>query len=183
MIIRRLEDLHVWRLSSELEDRVYAFTDRFPAKRDFKYCQDIRRSAASAPANTSEGFGRFWPTEFAAKLRIARGELEETRNHVWKAIRRNWVTGEEGAEMIRVASRAIGAATRLLEYLDTHGEEWKRSFADRQRAKMESTDSPVALEPEPEPEPEPKPEPKPAQEPEPKPKPRNREPGTLNREP
>lgn len=61
-------------------------------------------------------------------------------------MRRKYVTEDAGAEMIRLASRAIGAATRLLAYLDANGEEWKRSFSERQRAKAQ-----CHLEPEPEP--------------------------------
>jgi len=152
MVFRRLEDLMVWQLSTELEQRVYAFTSRLPAKRDVDFCRDIRRSASSAPSNISEGFGRFWPTEVSPKLRIARGELEETCNHLRKAIREQYVSEGDAADMLLLAKRAIGAATRLLNYFDRHGESWKKDFLARQR-------NIVAIEPGPEPEPEPDAEP------------------------
>jgi len=60
-------------------------------------------------------------------------------------MRRKYVTEDAGAEMIRLASRAIGAATRLLAYLDANGEEWKRSFSEA------SEQAQCHLEPEPEP--------------------------------
>ena len=59
-----------------------AFTDKPRVARDFDFCRQIRKSSSSAPANMSEGFGRFWPGEFAHKLRIAMGELHETQDHL-----------------------------------------------------------------------------------------------------
>jgi four helix bundle protein len=128
MVIRRIEDLVAWQLATDLEQRVYEFTSRSPAKEDGDFCRDIRRSAASAPRNMSEGFGRFWPTEFAPKMRIARGELEETRDHLRKAIRVRYLSETEGAAMIELAGRSLGASTRFVEYLETKGEEWKKAY-------------------------------------------------------
>src|ERR1051326_2759765 len=84
---------------------VYEITARSPAKQDADFCRDVRRSAASAPRNMAEGFGRFWPTEFAPKMRIAKGELEETQDHVRKATRQRYVTESEGDAMITSEAR------------------------------------------------------------------------------
>jgi four helix bundle protein len=86
MRIKRVEDMIAWRHARELERRVFAFTSKPPANRDWDYCDQIRRSAASAPRNMAEGFGRFWPGEFAHKLHIAVGELRETQDHLEKAL-------------------------------------------------------------------------------------------------
>jgi four helix bundle protein len=162
MVFRRLEDLAVWQLSTRLEHKVYEFLDRFNAKWDVDFCRDLRRSAASAPRNIEEGFGRFWPTEFSPKLRIARGELHETRGHLLKAIRQQYLTEEDAIEMLLLAKRAIGAATGLLAYFDRHGPTWKKEFLARLRAEGSEPEPEPELEPEPEPELEP---PEPDQEP------------------
>ena len=132
MIIRRLEDFVIWQLSTELEHQVYAFTSRSPAKGDVDFCRDIRRSAASAPRNISEGYGRFYPTEFAPKLRIARGELQETHDHLLKAVRERYLSEDEARPMLVLARRALGGATRLLAYFDRQGNSWKKDFLARQ---------------------------------------------------
>jgi four helix bundle protein len=146
MVAKRYQDLVVWQLSRKLEDRVFAFTATTPALRDHDYCRQIRRSASSAPRNIVEGFGRFWPAEFARLLRIARGELQETQDHLDKGLEEGYLSASEHSEMMRLANRAIGAATRLLQYLDSVAETWKKN----RRGKARRTENP---EPEPEPEP------------------------------
>src|SRR6266496_912433 len=48
----------------------------------FKYCNQIRESSRSARKNISEGFGRYYPKEFARFLRNANGSLHETKDHL-----------------------------------------------------------------------------------------------------
>ncbi|HEY6210795.1 MAG TPA: four helix bundle protein [Vicinamibacterales bacterium] len=138
MVFRRIEDFVAWQLATELEKRVYEITARSPAKQDADFCRDVRRSAASAPRNMAEGFGRFWPTEFAPKMRIAKGELEETQDHVRKAIRQRYVTESEGDAMITLAKRAIGASIRFVRYLELNGEDWKRHYRHRMQNEAEN---------------------------------------------
>jgi four helix bundle protein len=140
MVFRRIEDFVAWQLATELEKHVYEITSRSPAKQDVDFCRDVRRSASSAPRNMSEGFGRFWPTEFAPKMRIAKGELEETQDHVRKSIRERYVTEAEGDSMIKLAKRAIGASIRLVQYLELNGEQWKKHYRDRMQNDVENTE-------------------------------------------
>jgi four helix bundle protein len=79
MIARRFEDLVCWQLARELERRVIAMIASQPARDDFDFCRQIRKSASSAPRNIAEGFGRFLPGDFAKFVRTARGSLEETK--------------------------------------------------------------------------------------------------------
>ncbi len=115
--IKTHEDLIAWQLSEELKDRVFAFTARSGVARHRDFCDDIRRSARSAPANLSEGFYRFRPRENATFVRYALGSLGESKNHLRHALKENYVTQQEFDEMWRFAKRAIGAATRLHKYL------------------------------------------------------------------
>jgi hypothetical protein len=66
--VRRYQDLDCWKLSNELKRRIYDFTAKAPASLDFKYCEQIRDSARSAPRNIAEGFGRFRDGEFARNI-------------------------------------------------------------------------------------------------------------------
>ena len=133
MIIRNYEDMKAWQFARALERRVYAIVARQPAASDTEFCRQLRRSASSAPRNMVEGFGRFWPGEFAHKLRIAIGELRETQDHLDKALEERYITEATNVELKRLADRAIGAAVRFASYLDTHGEEWKKNYLSRKR--------------------------------------------------
>ena len=113
----RYEDLHVWQLAAALRDKVCDLTESGVASRDFDFRDQIRSSSSSAPANIAEGFGRFEPGEFAYFLRIARGSLLETRNHLQDARARKYFTETDIRDMLKLQVRATIAATRLLKDL------------------------------------------------------------------
>ena len=119
MIARRYQDLDCWQLSNDLKQRVYAFIAQQPASKDFEFCDQIRRSARGAPRTIAEGFGRFRPKEFARYLEFARASLMETQNHLGDALDSKYITAEEHAVLFKLADRAIGASTRLHQYLKT----------------------------------------------------------------
>jgi len=135
MAFRSVEEIEAWQLCRRLERMVFAFTATMPAKGDVKFCDAIRASAASAPRNIAEGFGRFWPGEFAHKVRIALGELRETQNDLDEASDSGYITETEYDDMCEVADRAIGAGIRLAEYLDREGPEWKKQYLKKLRDK------------------------------------------------
>jgi four helix bundle protein len=117
MIARRFEDLTVWQLASRLQQGVFAFTARRSAVADVKFCDQIRDSSRSAARNTAEGFGRYYPKEFARFLVIAAGSLAETVNHLHDALQQGYVTAAEHEQLTRVAFRALKANRRLRGYL------------------------------------------------------------------
>src|SRR5215475_6795239 len=82
MVATRFEELECWQLACELERRVLAFINKPPASHDVEYCRQIRKSTSSPPANIAEGFGRYYPGDFARFMRNALGSLHETRNHL-----------------------------------------------------------------------------------------------------
>ena len=135
MIVRKHTELYAWQFSRQLRRLVYAFLRTSPAaRRDVDFYRQLRKSAASAPTNIAEGFGRFWPAEFAHKLRIAVGELKETKDHLEKAREESWLAEEPYCEMCHLADRAIGAAIRFAQYLDLHGDEWKKNYLARRKS-------------------------------------------------
>jgi four helix bundle protein len=132
--IKRIEDLIAWQLARKLERLVFAFTDRAPASRDLDFCRQIRKSSSSAPNNMAEGFGRFWPGELAYKVRIAIGELEETLDHLDKALAAKYVTEEQHLEMSALGDRAASAAVKFVRYLEAAGPDWKKEYLAGRRA-------------------------------------------------
>ena len=58
---------------------VYKLTADFPKSELFGVRSQVRRAAASVPANIAQGFGRRTTRELLRSLQIAAGEMEETR--------------------------------------------------------------------------------------------------------
>jgi four helix bundle protein len=115
--VRRYQDLVAWQLARELERRVFAITSTVPVTKDFEYCRQIRKSSSSAPRNIAEGFGRYYPREFARFMRVALGSLNETKDHLDAGLEQNYVTQPIHDELVTLADRAIGASVNLVKYL------------------------------------------------------------------
>jgi four helix bundle protein len=113
------EDLVAWQLSEKLKDGIFEFTKRQAVAKDRGFCDDIRRSGRSAPANLSEGFYRFRPRDNARFVRIAIGSLGETLNHLGHARKEAYLTQPEFEELWNLAKRAKNASTGWLTYLDS----------------------------------------------------------------
>ena len=81
-------DLIAWQMGMDLVLKVYQLTRTFPREELFGLTSQIRRSAASIPANIAEGQGRRRGTgEFRQFLYLARGSLNETETHLEVAVR------------------------------------------------------------------------------------------------
>jgi four helix bundle protein len=117
--ITRFENLDAWRLADELKQRVYALVDTTTAKRDFRFRDQIRESAASASSAIAEGFGRYHHPEFSFMVRVARASLMETQNHLRDGVHRQHWSEASARPLAQLADRAIGATTNLINYLDS----------------------------------------------------------------
>jgi four helix bundle protein len=117
MGVDRFEDLIAWQLADELQTEIIEFTSHLPASRDYEYCNQIRDSIRSAKRNTSEGFGRYYPKEFARFLRIAAGSLQETKNHLQDGLKHRYLPADHHERLKRLCLRAMKANVRLIAYL------------------------------------------------------------------
>jgi four helix bundle protein len=118
-MVQRFTELDAWRLPDDLRRQIEKIIARPPARNDVKFCDQIRGAVDSACANTAEGFGRFEPNEFRRFLVIARGSLAEVQNHLWTGLSRKYLSQDEFDQLMRLATRSIGANTGLQKYLQT----------------------------------------------------------------
>lgn len=77
--MKDFRQLQVWHKAHELALRVYRHS--FPASERYGLMSQIRRAAASVPANIAEGCGRGNNGDLARFLRIAAGSLAELEYH------------------------------------------------------------------------------------------------------
>jgi len=83
--MRDFRELKVWARAHELTLAIYRITAEFPGDERYGLTSQLRRSAASIPANIAEGCGRDSDREFARFLRIASGSASETSYHLMLA--------------------------------------------------------------------------------------------------
>src|SRR6266850_7037771 len=76
------EKLEVWQRAHRLTLEAYATTKGFPDGERFGLVSQIRRAAASVPANIVEGCGRNGDREMARFLRTALGSAQELEYHL-----------------------------------------------------------------------------------------------------
>jgi four helix bundle protein len=75
--LRPHERLDAWQRSIDLVIEVYQATDQFPRNEQFGLVSQMRRAAASIPANLAEGCARRGNDEQRQFFYVARGSLSE----------------------------------------------------------------------------------------------------------
>jgi four helix bundle protein len=116
-IIKSFEDLDVWRKAHELALEVFAMSRDFPKEERFGVTNQLRRAAASVPANIAEGFGRRTTKDFLRHLDIAGGSLDETRYFLILARDLGFLTAEKYVSLRRKADevgKLLGALCNSL---------------------------------------------------------------------
>ena len=114
---KHFRELACWQLARELKLRLYELSDSDPVRKDFRFREDLRDVAASAPHNIAEGFGRRTNREFAHFLDIARGSLMESQDHLQDAVDRGYLAPREFTPLNTLAKRACGAVAGLQRHL------------------------------------------------------------------
>lgn len=77
--MRDFKKLAVWEKAHLLTVAVYKVTTAFPKEEIYGLTSQIRRAAASIPANIAEGCGREGDAEFGRFLKIAAGSASELK--------------------------------------------------------------------------------------------------------
>ena len=76
------KNLHIWKESIKLAQKIYELTSTFPANEKYGIVSQMTRAAVSIPSNIAEGSGRSTPKEFANFLSIALGSLFELHTQI-----------------------------------------------------------------------------------------------------
>ncbi|MEO7137140.1 MAG: four helix bundle protein [Gemmatimonadales bacterium] len=74
--------LEVWQVAHRVTCEVYQATASFPKTETYGLTAQLRRSAASIPANIAEGCGRGGDVEFSRFVRISLGSATELEYHL-----------------------------------------------------------------------------------------------------
>lgn len=106
-------DLLVWQAGMTLAEVCHNATKDFPREELFGMTSQIRRAAASIPANIAEGHGRETSGSFIHFLRIAQGSLKELETHLLLSIRVGLIS-ETGSQPLLDQCLELGKMLRAL---------------------------------------------------------------------
>jgi four helix bundle protein len=108
MKVEKFEDLVVWGMTRAISRDVYKLTNTM-SKRDYGFCDQIRRAAVSVMNNISEGYERGSNKDFVKFLFIARGSCGEVRSMLYVALDQQYI-GEEEFDKLTGQCRQCSAA-------------------------------------------------------------------------
>jgi four helix bundle protein len=119
MIIKRFEDLEIWRLARELYKYVFELTSREPFCRDLRFRDQMRASSGSVSDNIAEGFERGGNKEFTQFLFISKGSCGETRSQSYRAFDSRYISNEELDELLNRTETISRKTLNLVKTLKT----------------------------------------------------------------
>ena len=85
--IRSYRDLRVWKEAMNLAEAACRLAGQFPKHEIYGFTSQVRRAAASVPANIAEGYGRESKGAYVQFLRVAQGSVKELETHLLLAAR------------------------------------------------------------------------------------------------
>ena len=118
MGVQTFRELEVWKLAMDLAAECYQVTKTFPKDELFGMTSQIRRAAASIPANIAEGQGRSHTREFLNFLSIARGTLMEVQTHLLLARRVGLLKEADLPPLLTLCERISQMISRLRQALE-----------------------------------------------------------------
>lgn len=94
-MIQKFETLIAWQKARVLEVEILKIIKKPIFSKDFDLINQIRRSSRSIMTNIAEGYGRYTYREYKQFLKIARGSLTETQNHLYIALDSEYINKAE----------------------------------------------------------------------------------------
>jgi four helix bundle protein len=115
--VQSYRDLRVWQEAMLLAEMCYRHTRSFPKGELFGLTSQVRRAAASIPANIAEGYGRAQTKSYVQFLRIAQGSCKEMETHLILASRvlDELPMPDEALSQAEVAGKMLRGLIRSLE--------------------------------------------------------------------
>lgn len=123
MKITKFENLECWKLSLHITKLIYDVSAKRDFGRDYFLRDQVRRSIVSVSANVVEGFEKNNNNEFIRFLKIAKGSVGETRNHLYVALAVDYITQEEFDEINILLEKLSGQIGAFITYLSKKREE------------------------------------------------------------
>lgn len=99
-VVKDFRQLKVWEKSHLLTLEIYRVTKQFPKDELYGLTSQIRRSAASIPANIAEGCGKGSDRELARYMQISMGSASELEYHLLLASDLDYLNTNDYQELV-----------------------------------------------------------------------------------
>ena len=117
MVIKSHRDLRAWQQADAVRRRIIELCANPAVKRDFAFCSQADRAAASACRNLAEGFIRYRHPDFARFVTIARGSLGELLDSLDEALAKGYLDPQQFENLEQAVRAAMASANALRRYL------------------------------------------------------------------
>lgn len=117
MLIKKFEELPIWKLSLVITKQIYDLTATNKFSRDFGLRDQIRRAIVSVSSNIVEGFEKSNNNEFVRFLKIAKGSVGEVRNQLYIALTISYISSEEFQKLNTELEKLGGQIGGFIFYL------------------------------------------------------------------
>ena len=97
--MRDFRQISVWAKAHALTLQIYKTTATFPREERYGLTSQLRRAAASIPANIAEGYGRVGDAELARFLQIGMGSAYEVEYHLLLANDLDFLTDSDHQQL------------------------------------------------------------------------------------
>ena len=112
--MQNYKDLKVWDKSHQFTLSIYQETKLFPKEELYSLTNQIRRCAASIPANIAEGCGKNSSNEFAHFLNISLGSANEAEYFLLLAKDLNYLPIEKYETLVLLINEIKGMLISLI---------------------------------------------------------------------
>ena len=116
-IIRRFEDLNVWKIARNLSKDIYRVTHNDAFSKDYGLRNQIRRAAISVMSNIAEGFDSETQALFISYLGRARASAGEVRSQLYIAKDLNYLTEKQFDDLAQIANDCSRQLFGFIKYL------------------------------------------------------------------
>jgi four helix bundle protein len=128
MLAKSVDDLEVYKLAFELQQRIFRMTKTFPKEETYSLTDQVRRSSRSVGANIREAWAkRRYPAHFVSKLSDSDGESEETIHWVLSAHDCKYIDPALRDELKMEYRHVSGMLNKMMD----NAESWCRHYVDK----------------------------------------------------
>lgn len=127
-----LNRLEVYQVAQTLAKYVYAnVLEKLPPEEKWGLSSQIRRAAASIPANIAEGYGRYYYQETIRFCYLARGSLMELSSHIDLAFSQEYFAEEMKKYLEEVMVQLLRLIHGYIKYLKQSKRGWNEPGAQK----------------------------------------------------